>query len=239
MNKPMILIVEDEPAIADTIQYAVESEGMESIWVATAADAQKAISTHSIDLIILDVGLPDKNGFDLCRELKPQVTTPIIFLTARDDVIDKVVGLELGADDYISKPFSPRELSARVKVVLRRTQSKPAEETLTQAQNFSDSSSQEQFDVKEEECQILYKGKTLELSKQEYIILNTFIKRPQKVFSREELMMQAWEVPESSMDRTIDTHIKNLRKKMKEITPEGDPIRTHRGLGYSLQEKEL
>lgn len=235
----MILIIEDEPAIADTIQYALESEGVSSMWVATAADAEKAISSHKIDLIVLDVGLPDKNGFDLCRELKPQLDTPIIFLTARDDVIDKVVGLELGADDYISKPFSPRELSARVKVVLRRTQSKNNETQHTPIQEFIDSSSEGTFDVKEEECQILYKGKALELSKQEYIILNTFIKRPQKVFSREELMMQAWEVPESSMDRTIDTHIKNLRKKMKEITPESDPIRTHRGLGYSLQEKEL
>src|SRR5262245_6273449 len=119
--KPKVLIVEDEPAISDTIQFVLESEGLETVRVATGLAAVPVLNENSVDLIVLDIGLPDINGFDLLREIRKTSTTPIILLTARTAEIDRVLGLEIGADDYVAKPFSPRELAARVKAVLRRS----------------------------------------------------------------------------------------------------------------------
>ena len=121
MMKQTILIVEDEPAIADNICFALETEGFTTLWHALGADVLPLLSNQTIDLIVLDVGLPDVNGFELCKAIRQQHPVPIIFLTARSDEIDRVVGLEIGADDYMVKPFSPRELTARVRAVLRRS----------------------------------------------------------------------------------------------------------------------
>ncbi len=144
---------------------------------------------------------------------------------AKNGEIDRVVGLEVGADDYVIKPFSPRELSARVKAVLRRSTGdiiKQNEDTL--------------FQIDETRYQISFCDTAMDLSRYEYRLLKTFINRPGQVYSREQLMDLIWESPESSMDRTVDAHIKNLRAKLREINPELDPIVTHRGLGYSLRE---
>ena len=119
--KPLILIVEDEPGIADTLQYALRTEGFEPVWCASAEAAMAAVAQQAPSLVILDVGLPDMSGFELFKRLRAQVDVPVVFLTARGDEIDRVVGLELGADDYVAKPFSPRELVARVRSVLRRS----------------------------------------------------------------------------------------------------------------------
>jgi two-component system catabolic regulation response regulator CreB len=121
MTEQTILIIEDEPAIADNIRFALETEGFETCWQAIGMDAFTLLARRKIDLIVLDVGLPDINGFDLCKAIRREYPVPIIFLTARADEIDRVVGLEIGADDYMVKPFSPRELAARVKAVLRRS----------------------------------------------------------------------------------------------------------------------
>ena len=120
--KPCVLVFEDEPSIADNIVYALETEGVEASWCATAGEGLARLEGGGIDLVILDVGLPDRTGFDVCREIRQTSRIPIIFLTARTSEIDRVLGLELGGDDYVTKPFSPRELCARVKAVLRRTQ---------------------------------------------------------------------------------------------------------------------
>ncbi len=223
--KPKILIVEDEPAIVDNIQYALETDGFKTIWLSSGMDAISLLSKETIQLVILDIGLPDINGLELCKQIRKRHTLPIIFLTARADEIDRVVGLEIGADDYVVKPFSPRELAARVKAVLRRTK-----------QPGASSSSPQAFEVNEAKCQISYFGKMLDLSRYEYRILQLFIRRPGFVFSRTQLMDSVWEEPELSMDRTVDAHIKNLRAKLKAIDPDIDPIVTHRGLGYSLKE---
>ncbi len=222
---PKILIVEDEPAIADTIQYALETDGFKTVCLHTGIDALPLLSTEKVDLIILDVGLPDMNGFELCKQIRKVHTTPVIFLTARGDEIDRVVGLEIGGDDYVIKPFSPRELSARVKAVLRRT---GAAERSSPAGNA--------FQVDESKRRISYFGQPLDLSRYEYNILETFILRPGHVYSRDQLMIKAWDDPDASMDRTVDAHIKNIRAKLKTIHPEIDPIITHRGMGYSLKE---
>jgi len=156
--------------------------------------------------------------------LRHQFEVPVIFLTARAAELDRVVGLELGADDYVTKPFSPRELAARIKSVLRRT-NRPA-----------DTQSGLAFHIDEERFQISYFGKPLSLSKYEYRLLSVLIKRPGRVYSRDQLMDQAWESPEASLDRTVDAHIKNIRAKLRAVRPDLDPIATHRGMGYSLKE---
>jgi two-component system catabolic regulation response regulator CreB len=179
-----------------------------------------------VDLILLDIGLPDMSGFDLCKEIRKTLNVPILFLTARADEIDRVVGLEIGGDDYMTKPFSPRELSARVKAILRRTQPSHSSEMPAQA-----------FEVDESRRQILYCGSPLDLSRYEYALLKTFIRRPGHVFSRDQLMELCWDEPDTSMDRTVDAHIKNIRNKLKNIKPDLDPIVTHRGTGYSLKEE--
>ena len=225
LMKPKILIVEDEPAIVDNIQYALETDGFETIWLAAGMETLPLLSRETLQLIILDIGLPDVNGLELCKQIRKQHSIPIIFLTARSDEIDRVVGLEIGADDYVVKPFSPRELAARVKAVLRRTKQPAANPSSSQA-----------FEVNEAKCQISYYGKILDLSRYEYRILKLFIRRPGFVFSRNQLMDSVWEEPELSMDRTVDAHIKNIRAKMKAINPDLDPIVTHRGMGYSLKE---
>ena len=223
--KHTILIVEDEPAIADTIQYALETEGFETTCLSSGRPVPALLESAAIDLIVLDIGLPDISGIELCLEIRKSSPVPIIFLTARDAEVDRVVGLEIGGDDYVTKPFSPRELAARVRAVLRRgvaprVSSAPASV----------------FDLDESRRRITYCNSLLELSHYEYRILRTFIQRPGHVYSREQLMDLAWDEPESSMDRTVDAHIKNLRAKLKSVNSESDPIVTHRGVGYSLRD---
>ncbi len=223
--KHRVLIVENEPAIADTIQYALETDGFETTCLYSGIPVLELLSSQQMDIIILDIGLPDINGFELCKEIRKSREIPIIFLTARSDEIDKVVGLEIGGDDYVTKPFSPRELSARVKALLRRS--------CNQAPQRESSI---QFQVDESRRQVHYFGQSLDLSRYEFAILKTFIRRPGHVYSRDQLMELCWDEPECSMDRTVDAHIKNIRNKMKSIMPDYDPIVTHRGQGYSLKE---
>ncbi len=225
MDKPLILIVEDEPAIADTIQYALEADGCDTDRVTAAYPALDKIQADSPDLVILDIGLPDLNGIELCRKIRAFSLVPIIFLTARTDEIDRVVGLEIGGDDYVVKPFSPRELAARVRAVLRRI--RPAASSLEE----------QAFHCDPEKRLITYQGKALELSRYEYNLLCLLITNPGRVFTRDQLMAGAWDEPDASMDRTVDAHIKNLRAKLKRIQPNNDVIITHRGVGYSLKEQ--
>jgi two-component system, OmpR family, catabolic regulation response regulator CreB len=224
--KPKILIVEDEPSITDTIQYALETDGFDTKTLSAGTAVISLLSEDPVDLIVLDIGLPDINGFELCKAIRKAHDIPIIFLTARADEIDRVVGLEIGADDYLTKPFSPRELSARVKAVLRRTR-----------RGAPSAVSAPGFKVDESKRRIFYFDKILDLSHYEYSILKTFIRRPGHVYSRDRLMDLVWDEPETSMDRTVDAHIKNIRAKLKTIKPDVDPIVTHRGMGYSLKEE--
>jgi two-component system catabolic regulation response regulator CreB len=223
--KARIMVVDDEPAIVDAIQYALETEGFETCCHSAGMHVMSALAERPADLVILDIGLPDISGFELCRQIRQFCEVPIIFLTARTDEIDRVVGLEMGGDDYITKPFSPRELSARVKAVLRRA-----------GKNNNAKPSAGTFAVNESKRQITYYGRDLDLSRYEFEILKTFLRRPGHVYSREQLMQLVWDHPECSLDRTIDAHIKNIRAKMRKVRPEKDPIITHRGSGYSLRE---
>src|SRR5262252_3415941 len=230
-----ILVVEDEPAIADTIVYALSTEGFAPHWSATAQAALEAAvagsSSNPFALAILDVGLPDMNGFDLFRRLQQaDPALPAIFLTARTSEIDRVVGLELGADDYVAKPFSPRELIARVRTVLRRIKRSQAQGDAPVPR------AQTAFAIDDERKQIRFRGQTLDLSRYEYRLLKVLAERPGRVYSRDELMNLVWDDPAASFDRTVDAHIKQLRAKLRSVDAALDPIQTHRGLGYSLRD---
>ena len=224
-----ILILEDESSIADNIRYALEAEGFAAHWYSTLKEGRERLQAGDIDLIVLDVGLPDGNGYDFCRELRKTSPIPVIFLTARSGEVDRVVGLEIGADDYMVKPFSPRELAARVKAVFRRGAAGPDLPAQRTRSNLP-------FTLDPERMKISYFGEVLPLSRYEYRLLRVPIERPGRVLSRDQLMELAWEEPEASLDRTVDAHIKTLRAKMKKINAVAEPIETHRGLGYSLKE---
>lgn len=224
----IVLIVEDEPAIAENIRYALMTEGFHTLWHSGGMGVLQCLDEERVDLVVLDIGLPDMNGMELCKAIRKKHTVPIIFLTARSHEVDRIVGLEIGADDYMVKPFSPRELAARVKAILRRTGAPSAPEPETKEQPV--------FQVDESRFRILYFSHVLELSRYEYRMLSLFIARPGQIFSRDRLMERVWDEPDMSMDRTVDVHIKNIRAKLKKICPELDPIQTHRGIGYSLKE---
>ncbi|MDQ7957918.1 MAG: two-component system response regulator CreB [Pseudomonadota bacterium] len=244
-TRPRILIAEDESGIADTLQYVLQSDGFTPVWCATAEAAIASFAAEPPALAILDVGLPDMNGFELFKRLQARMRdtggaeVPMVFLTARSDEIDRVVGLELGADDYIAKPFSPRELVARVRTILRRSQRAgvaapvPA---VAAAPVAVPPSAPLPFVVDTERMLIRYYGRALELSRYEYGLLRLFVQRPGRVFTRDELLSMVWDDASDSFDRTVDAHIKTLRAKLKAVAPEVDPIRTLRGTGYALNE---
>lgn len=242
--QPRVLIAEDESGIADTLQYVLKSDGFVPVWCATAQAALAEFASQPPAIVILDIGLPDMNGFELFKRLQamsragggPDV--PMLFLTARNDEIDRVVGLELGADDYIAKPFSPRELVARVRTILRRSgalasaapgPAAPSSAPATPAPS-------QPFALDNERMQIRYYGRLLELSRYEYGLLRLMIQRPGRVFTREELLQLVWDDASDSFDRTVDAHIKTLRAKLREVAPQVEPIRTLRGTGYALNE---
>ena len=228
MSKKKILLVEDEPSIVDTVSYALSTESFEPVVCKTAEEALAALTSQNLALGILDVGLPDMNGFDLCRKIRQKSALPILFLTARSDEVDRVVGLEIGADDYMVKPFSPRELVARVKAILRRS-------SQDSSSSSSDSPQMGDFSIDDQRIVITFKGIPIELSRLEYKLLSVLIRNPGRVYTRDELMDRAWEEPDMSLARTVDTHIKTIRGKLRAIDAAADPIVTHRGFGYSLK----
>ncbi len=256
MTEPTrVLVVEDEPGIVESVAYALRREGFESTACATAGEALARIGRVAFDLIVLDVGLPDRSGFELCRAIRAFSDVPILFLTARSEEIDRIVGLEIGGDDYVTKPFSPRELAARVKAILRRR--RPRSEPPTDAPATRDASpaadaesmagsspvpgaasnpSSSPFVLDEKRFRVSYFDQPLDLTRCEFRLLCALVERPGWVFSRSRLLDLAWEEPDASLERTVDTHVKTLRAKLRAIRPDIDPIRTHRGLGYSLKE---
>lgn len=218
---PNILIVDDERAIADTLVFALQREHFDVEHVALGADALDALRDQHFDLMILDIGLPDMTGFDVCRTLRQLSQLPVLFLTARDDEIDRILGLEIGGDDYVTKPFSPREVVARVRAILKRT---AAPDTSTVPPSLH-------VDATARRVQI--HGQPLELTAAELRLLEVLASAQKRIFSRQQLL-DAVGAGNDVLDRSIDTHIKTLRRKLREAGG-GDWIRTHRGLGYSLE----
>lgn len=225
-----ILLVEDEPAIADTLVYALETECFEVIHTITGTDALTIATQKGFDLVILDIGLPDMTGLEVCRQLRLHSAIPILFLTARDGELDRVLGLELGGDDYVTKPFSPREIVARVRAILRRTQ-------LKESVLVSDSVPIAEKSLRHHagEMRIYCDGESLDLTAHEYKLFLVLMQQPGRVFSRDQLLDQAWQDPGAVTDRTIDAHIKSIRAKLRLVRIGAEElIQTRRGLGYLL-----
>ncbi|WP_071332247.1 two-component system response regulator CreB [Burkholderia contaminans] len=233
MHQPTILIVEDEVAIADTIIYALGTDGMQTVHCTLGQAALDHLRDTRFDLVVLDVGLPDLSGFEVCRRLRTFSDIPVIFLTARHDEIDRIVGLEIGADDYVIKPFSPRELAARVRVILRRFHRTAASEAAPVPVPAASIAPGFTLDI--DGARVSWLGHALDLTRYEFGLLALLVRHPGRIYSREQLMDLVWHEAFDSADRTVDTHIKTLRAKLRAIDPERDPIRTHRGMGYSLQ----
>jgi two-component system catabolic regulation response regulator CreB len=224
-----VLLVEDEPAIADTLVYALQTECFEVHHALTGQAALDAFAAKSFDFAILDIGLPDMTGLDVCKKLRENSTVPVLFLTARDGEVDRILGLELGGDDYVTKPFSPREIVARIRAILRRSQNggqapapaKPPEPPAGALHHDPAA------------MRIHCHGSELDLTAHEYKLLLVFMKNPRRVLSRDQLLDHAWADPGAVTDRTIDAHIKSIRAKLRAAKAGAeDLIQTRRGLGY-------
>ena len=226
-----ILIVEDEQAIADSIAYALRTDGFTPRHVMLGEQALAVLrSEDAPQLVVLDIGLPDMSGLEACRQLRQFSDVPVIFLTARSDEIDRIVGLEIGADDYVTKPFSPRELVARIRVILRRARG---------AQTPPDAgkpivAGASRFELRGLEARVLFHGQPLDLTRYEYLLLKTLLEHPGNVLSRAQLMERVWSGAPDTLERTVDAHVKSLRAKLRAVDAREEPIQTHRGLGYSL-----
>jgi DNA-binding response OmpR family regulator len=219
-----VLVVDDEQAILDLIEMILKREQFQ---VAAASNGKSALAlfdSFNPDLVILDIMLPDTNGHELCKEMTRKRKTPIVMLTAKNDIIDKVLGLELGADDYITKPFDTRELIARVKAVLRRLD-KNNEVNVQLAEHFD-------LVVDLENRTVTRNGSNVELTLKEYELLEVFVRNPQKVFSREELLQKAWGYDYMGDTRAVDICVTRLRKKIEEDNTNPRHIITVYGFGY-------
>ena len=230
---PRILLLEDDPAIARTVAFALQREGYlvaHHLWL---DHARKALEQPPLPAAaILDVGLPDGSGLDLCRWLRASgdaqcARLPVLMLTARHEEIDRVLGLELGADDYVTKPFSPRELVARVRALLRRAR---AGALAAPAAALSVAG----FEVDDVGQRVTYAGQRLDLTRLEYALLRALLAAPGRILSRDALLQAAWGSQAQAGDRTVDTHVKTLRAKLRRACPGAEPIATHRGMGYEL-----
>jgi len=229
-----ILIVDDEPAVADVLSFALRKGGFSVRVVGTLAEARRELQLRPPALLVLDLGLPDGDGLELCRELRARSGLPVLVLTCRDEEVDRVMGLEQGADDYVVKPFSPREVVARVRTILRRAAAgaaAPASElrhgpVVLQLQ----------------EHRVTVHGHAVELTPREFDLLHALLAAPRRVFSRQALVEQAYRDEAVVSDRTVDSHVKGIRRKFAEVGERGgdpgfDPIETVYGVGYRARQE--
>ena len=218
-----ILIVDDDPRLRDLVRIALERAGFATLTAADGAAALIHARREAPDLIVLDIGLPEIDGFEVCRRIRATSEVPILFLTARDDEIDRIVGLELGADDYVCKPFSPRELVARVRAILKRAGHAAQPETLARGRIA--------LDLRARSCQVA--GVDLALTATEFGILARLMADPDRLATRPALIAALWGAQSTVSDRTLDSHLRNLRRKLAEAGCEG-AIETVHGQGMRL-----
>lgn len=225
-----IVILEDEPSIAESLIFVLQAESFSTHWESLASKALTYVKEQPVDLIIMDVGLPDMTGFEACKQLRKFSEVPVMFLTARGDELDRVVGLEIGADDYVVKPFSPREVAARVKAILKRVRPGVAVHESLEPQKHP-----REFVIDIERKTIHYYQQLLQLTRFEFCLLQALIEQPGRVFSRDQLLTAVGATADAGYDRSIDGHIKTLRAKLRAINAAADPIKTQRGFGYCYQ----
>ena len=227
MARTKILLVEDEPKVCELVKAYLVKDGYDVIIAGDGKTAVEQARSQKPDLILLDLNLPELDGLEVCRTIRKQSNVPIIMLTARDEEVDKIVGLELGADDYITKPFSPRELAARVNAVLRRYREglKPGEQIVAG-----------ELRLDPEKHEAAYLRQPLSLTAAEFKLLSVLASNPDRVYTRLQLMDSAFGESYEGYERTIDAHIKNIRGKMSKLAPESTgPLITVRGVGYKLE----
>jgi DNA-binding response OmpR family regulator len=213
-----VLLIEDEESIATVVRAYLERDGYKVVWARSGADGLAELSRHAVRLVVLDIGLPDINGFEVCRQIRSRSSVPILMLTARDDEIDRVAGLEVGADDYVSKPFSPRELVARIKAILRRTDGEGSQERLVLGD----------IELNGPAREVKVAGQSVDLRAKEFDLLAFLMENRGIVVSRDTLLDRVWGMEYAGGSRTVDVHVAQLRSKL------GRPnlIRTIRGAGY-------
>lgn len=223
-----ILIVDDDAHIREVIRYALSNAGYKTCEAGNGKECLRMFEEKTPDLIVLDILMPEMDGTDVCKKIREKSKTPIIFLSSRDDEIDRIVGLELGGDDYVTKPFSPRELAARVKAVLRRGQ-----------QSISRSKTDEDKPLRcgnlvldQQRFLVFWVDHEVILTATEFALVKTLLSNPGRVYTREDLMDRAYDHGTLVTDRTIDSHIRKIRSKFNNLG--GDPIQTVRGVGYKL-----
>jgi DNA-binding response OmpR family regulator len=217
----VLLLVEDDDAIGRLVKsYLEQQDGWRVLWLRTGEEAITELRRHPVRLVVLDIGLPGIDGFEVCRALRAHSKVPIVMLTARDEEPDRVAGLELGADDYVSKPFSPRELAARIKAILRRAEHRDPSEVLISGP----------IELRRDEHDVTVDGSAVDLTSKEFDLLACFLEHPGIVLSRERLLDLVWGMTYPGGTRTVDVHVAQLRRKL------GNPesIRTVRGSGYKL-----
>jgi DNA-binding response OmpR family regulator len=224
-QRPTILLVEDERAITEPLAEALEREGFISAVAGTAAEAMEKATGSMPDLVLLDIGLPDGSGLDVCRELRRQAEVPIIMLTARGAEADRVAGLELGADDYIVKPFSAREVMARVRAVLRRT-------TPGDGANGAEQITIGDLSLDTARHEVRLAGEQVELSRKEFDLLRVLMEGAGSVITREELIADVWDMNWFGSTKTLDVHISGLRRKLGDDPKKPRYIHTVRGVGF-------
>jgi DNA-binding response OmpR family regulator len=234
-----ILVVDDEPAIVTVVRERLEREGFAVRAAASGEEALAHMDADPADLLVLDVMLPGIDGFEVLRRLRSSGhTVPVIVLTARDEDVDKIVGLELGADDYLVKPFNPRELSARIRAVLRRqAELKALEAKVAQMETVSEATEPDEglrFDHPRR--RVWFQGQPLELRPKEYDLLHFLAQNPGQVFTREALLSHVWGHESYIDQRTVDVHVRRLRSKLAAVAPEAEVILTEWGVGYRLAE---
>jgi len=220
-----ILIVDDEPHIREVVGFALRKAGFLTIEAADGKQALTLVAQQAPHLVVLDIMLPDLEGTEICRRIRTSSSLPILFLSSKDEEIDRILGLELGGDDYLTKPFSPRELVARVKAILRRSE-------IAQAEVADEALRHHLLTLDLGRCLAAWDGREVTLTATEFSILRTLLGRPEKVYSRSELMEQAYEGASVVSEWTLDSHIRRVREKFKEVG--GTPIETVHGFGYKL-----
>jgi DNA-binding response OmpR family regulator len=213
-----VLLVEDEPSVGELVSSYLTRDGYRVIWVRSGEEALVELDRHQLRIVLLDIGLPGMDGFDVCRAIRLKSKVPILMLTARDEEPDTVVGLEVGADDYVTKPFSPRELAARIKAILRRTDPAPDQDVLMLGDVM----------LNRESHDVTVAGELVELTAKEFDLLAFFLANPGAMLSRDQLLDRVWGMEYPGGTRTVDVHIAQLRRKLGRP----DLIKTLRGAGY-------
>ncbi len=227
MTARTILVVDDDPHIRDVIKFTLEKAGMNTLLAKDGADALRQFTRSEADLVVLDINMPELDGLEVCREIRKSSDVPVLFLSSRDEEVDRIIGLEIGGDDYVTKPFSPRELLARVKVILKRLRATP------EVKGDSDVLSHGNVSLDAIRHLVTWANEPVQLTATEFAILEGFLKRPEHVLDRNNIIDRAYGLTVHVSDRTVDSHIRHIRQKFEKYGCE-DLIETVHGVGYKL-----